>query len=410
MKPTTVILTLALIGSSAIAVEKSTSKLPIKIVGAKRFAKDDVPAVRTALGIPDDYKPWITKQKNGDLLVVCFHFLRKNGKYREWPVFWRSKDNGKTWSKRDERPQIAGREFSVNTLSDGTLIMTCHFLAQDAANKAGYTYSKIFRSTNQGKTWEEQRIGPKGFTIKNAKTMADWTTFEIPDPKRPGKMITMLGIGVSHGGKAAPDNVFLWRSHDSGKTWNKSLKCDTKGWADVDGFFCQSTTYRARSGKLLHPVRVDRSGPHWHIKGTPEKLKTERGDNGDRSMLWESTDNGRSWKRHKGDGRFGTYGEMYARFLRLSHKRLLLTFTVRSNPTDGYPLGVRAIVSYDDGETWKFKQDRLIISYINHKHSGGGFGNTVETNDGHLVTVHSYRGKDLKSHIEAVRWKLPYAK
>ena len=389
------------------SAEKNNTKLPIKIVNAKRFPKSDIRATRTPLGIPNDYKPWITKLKNGELLIVCFHHSTTNGKYRERPVFWRSKDGGKTWGKRDERPYMAGREFSLNTLSDGTLIMTCHFLANDAANKSKFTYSKVFRSTDNGHTWSEKRIGPMGFSLKNAQTMADWTTFEIPDPKRPGKMITMLGVSLSSGHKAAPANVFIWQSRDSGKTWDKSLNPDTKGWIDVDGFFCQSTTYRAKSGKLLHPVRVDRSGPHWHIAGTPERLKTERGDNGDRSMLWESSDNGRSWKKHKGDGRFGHYGEMYPRFLRLKDGRLLLTFTVRSNPSDGYPLGVRAIVSYDDGETWKFKQDRLVLSYVNFKHSGGGFGNTIQVDDGHLVSVYSYRAKDLKTHIEAVRWRLP---
>ena len=157
----------------------------------------------------------------------------------------------------------------------------------------------------------------------------------------------------------------------------------------------------------MHPVRVDRTGPHWHIAGSPEELKEERGDNGDRMMLWESTDDGRTWRKQNGDGRFGYYGEMYPRFLQLQDGRLMLTFTVRSSSTDGYPLGVRAIFSGDDGRTWDFERDRLVISYVNHGASGGGFGNTIQLDDGTLVSVYSYRREDEKTYVETVRWRAP---
>ena len=98
---------------------------------------------------------------------------------------------------------------------------------------------------------------------------------------------------------------------------------------------------------------------------------------------------------------------MYPRFLRLHDRRLLLTFTVRSNSNDGFPLGLRAIVSADDGETWDFAHDRIVITSSNHGASGGGFGNTIQLRDTTLVSVHSYRGQEGKTHIEAVRWRLP---
>jgi len=175
----------------------------------------------------------------------------------------------------------------------------------------------------------------------------------------------------------------------------------------VEGFFSQAVTHRVASGKLIHPVRVDRTGPHWHIPGTPESLDKEAGDQGDRSMLWASTDDGRTWRRHNQHGNFGTYGEIYSRFLNLQDGRLLLTFTVRSNSTDGHILGLRALLSDDGGETWDFRKDRLVISYENHGSSGGGFGNTVQLEDGTLVSCYSYRGEDEKTHIEAVQWQLP---
>lgn len=136
-------------------------------------------------------------------------------------------------------------------------------------------------------------------------------------------------------------------------------------------------------------------------------IKQEAGDQGDRMMLWESLNHGVSWQKRDGHGTFGTYGEMYLRFLKLKDGRLLLTFTVRSNSSDGHTLGLRAILSYDDGETWNFRRDRLVIDSQNISASGGGFGNTVELDDGTLVSCYSYRGEDGATHVEAVRWLLP---
>ncbi len=398
--------------SIAVSVTASAADEPyestIPIVNGKEFKAKEIACIRHPLGIPNDYKPWLAQLKNGDLMIVCFCFgpYPNVEGYVERAVFWGSKDGGKTWSERQERQDIHGREFSLNVLHDGTILMTCHFLSNDVFNKSKYTYSKVFRSEDNGKTWSELRIGPDGFPPKG-KTMADWTVFELPDEKTKCKRVVHLGVGIHSAGEAGPKYARIWRSWDSGRTWNRTLHPDTDNWVDVDGFFAQCTTFVTRTGAILHPVRVDRGGPHWHIPGTPEKLKTERGDNGDRMMLWESNDRGRTWRKREKGGRFGTYGEMYPRFLQLKDGRILLTFTVRSNSTDGYPLGLRAILSDDDGHTWDFSRDRFILSKVNHAHSGGGFGNTVQLEDGSLVSVYSYRGEDLKTHIEALRWQLP---
>ncbi len=165
---------------------------------------------------------------------------------------------------------------------------------------------------------------------------------------------------------------------------------------------------------MRKPVRglVDRAGlsgfTGHNLRDTFATLVTkESGDQGDRMMLWESTDNGRTWGRHREPGNFGQYGEMYPRFLALEDGRLLLTFTVRSNSTDGHGLGLRAIVSKDGGNSWDFDRDRIVISDVNHGSSGGGFGNTIQLADETLLSVYSYRGVDGKTHVEVVCWQLP---
>jgi len=286
--------------------EAPIKRNPITVIHPQRLPAKNIPARRTPLDIPNDYNPWL----DGDrLLMVAFCFggvpsnkFAKRQPYLERAVFWRSTDGGKSWGPREERSEIHGREFAMIRLSDGTLLMPCHFLGQDAANKTGHTYSKLFRSTDDGKSWTETRISPAGFPPK-AGTSTDWTVIEIPEKNSPGKMQVLFGVSMQHGKQLAPSHVALWRSRDSGHTWDKTLNPDTRNWIDVDGFFSQSATYRARSGKLLHALRVDRTGPHWKLP-VAKSLKKEAGDQGDRMMLWESTDDGAHWRKHHEQGTF----------------------------------------------------------------------------------------------------------
>ena len=153
-------------------------------------------------------------------------------------------------------------------------------------------------------------------------------------------------------------------------------------------------------------MRVDDDGPYYPV---PDLRKTgnQTGDSSDRTMLWVSDDDGATWKRYGKHGTFGAFGEMYFRFLPLRDGRLLCTFTVRSMATDGQPMGLRAVVSYDDGQTWDFGHDRLVLGYLTPGSNGGHFGNTVQLDDGTLVTVYSYRGPVGYTHVEAMRWRMP---
>jgi hypothetical protein len=90
----------------------------------------------------------------------------------------------------------------------------------------------------------------------------------------------------------------------------------------------------------------------------------------------------------------------------LKDGRILCNFTVRGLK---YPIGIQAIVNHDDGRTWDFEHDWLIVESRTPKGklSGGGYGNTVQLQDGTLITAYSYRGEDDKTHLEVVRWRLP---
>ena len=357
-------------------------------------------AQRVSLGEANDYKPSIGRLKDGDLLLVAFaqRKVADPGKISEYLITFRSNDGGRTWLPRIEDRAIFGREFFLTVLRDGTILMTNHILPQDINNEErgalqkGYWYSHIRRSADGGRTWETHRIGKEdGFPPDGRSTATDRRAVELPDG-------TVL-LGVSSG----PDGglkTYMWRSKDSGKTWDKSTVCDFQGWRDIDGFFSNSETFRLLSGKLLHINRVD--GSNHPIKGHP--FPGRKGDdNTDRSILWESADNGVTWRNPRD---FGTYGEMYPQMLRLTDGRLLCDFTVRGL---AYPIGIQATISYDEGATWDFEHDRIIVESRTPKGqpSGGGYGNTIQLPDGTLVTCYSYRDDRGSTRLEVVRWRLP---
>jgi hypothetical protein len=101
---------------------------------------------------------------------------------------------------------------------------------------------------------------------------------------------------------------------------------------------------------------------------------------------------------------------MYPAILRLQDGRLLLTFTVRALHR---PLGVRAVVGREaaDGFAFDPTRDRLVLDARTPPgvYSGGGFGRTVQLDDGMLVTSYSWRDAQFVVHSEVVRWRLPPA-
>ena len=117
---TSLIVFAALRADLAVADDQSPSSQPITIDNPQLLAADNVPAIRTLLGLANDYKPWIVQLKSGQLLIVAFCYggtpsneLPKGEPYLERAIFWRSQNGGQTWGKGEERSDIHGREFAL---------------------------------------------------------------------------------------------------------------------------------------------------------------------------------------------------------------------------------------------------------------------------------------------------------
>jgi hypothetical protein len=384
-----VLLCAANMPASSLAADGSTT---VGIQNPLHLPPGPIPCERIALGEPDDYKPCIARMPDGELLLTAFHQHKRGGnKVMEQMLLFRSKDGGRSWSQ-PERLELLGREPYLTVLPDGTVFITGHLLEQDVRNKWGSTCGFLHRSTDRGRTWQSVRFQSEGIkpgasnhSTRNVLRLADGT----------------LLLGVDYDGGGGP--YLIWRSTDHGATWDKTQKCEPKGFHSKYGFFGGETwLWQAKSGKIWALVRVDSN--EFPMQG---KRIQSQDDQDDHFLLWSSNDGAKTFDRVRD---FGDCGEMYMSILRLQDKRLLLTFTVRKRHP---PLGVRAIpgVETDDGFEFDFGRDRVMLdTKTGSRYQGGGFGPTVKLDDGTLVTSCSYRGEDDKTHLEVIRWTLPTGK
>ena len=370
--------------------KNSRADPPILVRNPQKLQTSTIDCERVPVGEKGDYKPCVAVLPNGELLLTMFHMNeRAEGKVLEQNLLFRSGDGGRTWSD-PQKLVLLGREPYFTVLRDGTVFMTGHLLANDVRNTLGYIHGYVHLSNDAGKTWETTRIDA-GDTGSSDRPRFTRNVLELAD----GTLL--MGADCMRG-----KPCYMWRSTDRGRTWDRTRTCDPIGFQSRFAFFGgEAWLWQARSGKIIGFIRVESS--EYPIKRFGEIVSHSDAD--DHEMIWESVDNGKTFRCARD---FGEYGQMYPSVLRLRDGRLLYTFTVRSqNP----PLGVQALIGieHDDGFTFDFESDRLILDSKTptDKSQGGGFGPTVQLGDGTLVTSYSYRGADDDTHAEVVRWTLP---
>ena len=364
-------------------------KLPATLEGAERIP----------IGIADDYKPCLAHLNGTELLLVGFQ--TRGGVPAEYTFQYQSADGGRTWSER-QKLDILGQEPYLSKISDGTLFISTHVLPAARGNDLGYTFSSLYRSTDGGRTWDGTKIlydhilrqqRKDGKAPDTAPAITGRNVLELRD----GTLV--FAVGSQHG----PE--MLWRSADRGETWDKTQTCefDTLDIARYPYSVLQEATLsQARNGDLLAVCRVA-------SRTARDNDPRETTDHYERMALYRSRDEGRNWTYEE----IGShYGEMYQSLLRLRDKRLLFTFTVRAAvPPNIPPLGVRAVIRDETpwGFQFDFRHDRIVLDTKtpSDKPSGGGFGPTVQLDDGTLVTTCSYRQSDNQTRCEVVRWRLP---
>ena len=422
------------------------------------------------LGLRGDYKPYITQLATGELLMVhrCEAILssppRVMNAYQDCPedhlVLWRGTATGDSWNRTQhvavaaphKSADILGGEFSVQTLTDGTVFL----------HSGGCQY---YRSTDHARS----------FTASNSSW--NCTLCSGPWCGGGGSSYNVIEVKPTDATETLPPGLYffahihVYRSIDNGVSFQLHVSASvvSNGQWDMrggDSFFEQTgTPFLTKAGVLVNVPRVGVRSD-W--------------DETDGSQLWASTNGGRDWScrtnaagnfcannnlnfscmnnvsyscssTHSGDRRsFGGPGDMYSHMLRLHDGRTLLTWTKRCSRAtdfilrsinepanapcrdDGHGTGLRAILTDERALDWDWQSDYMILTeqsdlYSDISGSGCecGYGNTIQLRGSDtLVTVYSYANateintsiatdhgtglhRGFGSHIGVMRWRLP---
>ena len=376
-----------------------------------------LPADRTSMTPVDanySYKPTLAMLPNGELVLMAFYWSGSysEGAYHEWSTMWRSTDYGKSWAtgvraKRTDGQDLAGREHWLTAIDDGTehgiLFTTAAIMPRDSANPQPKTWrSSINRSTDGGVTWQQIWLPTTWWEISR-------NVVEMPD----GKLQFGMSADPSDPSDPSTYNDVWFTSTDKGLNWTAGPKItplpsyvNFQGtsipYNGGGGFFVEAYTHRDTKGNLRQFVRNGPGNPMYPMDANPPGGTDEI----DRTLMTTSADGGTTWSTLQD---IGDYGQHYTRVTRLKDGRLLMTFTQRGITE---PFGLRAILSYDDGKTWDFGRDQIILDDNTPSGwtSGGGFGNTIQLPDGSLISAYSYPTTAAGyqyPRTKVVRWSLP---
>ncbi len=380
--------------------------------------------------LPDAKEAHITVLKNG-VLMMNAHYVQKqkrNPYHYGHTVLHRSEDTGKTWTtKHVLMEDLPGAKTSVDLRGCRDKLDSIDAARSIFEFEDGFF---VYQPWGPGRIHEGLKpIGDrKVLRVREILEVADCTYaagpwVEIPLVTEDNLHERDVGfmIGGSHNVLELDDGTVLfcvgtreayervWVSKDSGKTWDNGRVATFANFKPPEpkhywcNLFQEAFLYKGDFGKIYAVMRVDERyfDP---LPGTELPDKEAKDDQSERMVMFESTDQGKTWGNRKD---LGTYGEMYPSIIKLQDGRLLFTYTVRAlSPR----IGVRAVLGYEDedGLHFDFEHDQIIIESKSPEgaYSGGGFGNTVQTADGTLVTPYTYTdGKHL--HAELARWKLP---
>jgi hypothetical protein len=242
------------------------------------------------------------------------------------------------------------------------------------------------------------------------------------------------GRGKEEGTFAVTSGGHLERSEDGGRTWRRTeiagldtYASSSSPWSNAqlpDGTVLRAFMVRrdaACRGKVC--VAITRDGltaevvpvmgdPDNRLTFTEETLlhATSGGAlwlltrvHGDGDFLWQavSKDGGRTWTSRKTEIDAGQSPP--SGLVRLDDGRLVLVYGYRKEP-----FGLRAVVSEDEGLTWR--TDQILVLRRDGDGFDLGYPRAVKLPDGRVLAVYYYATDDQVRHIACTRFAVPKLK
>ena len=309
----------------------------------------------------------------------------------EQTLLFRSKDGGKTWSQ-PEKLDLLGREPYLTVLPDGTLFITGASAGRRTCATSGATPAVSCTAPRiADSTWESIRIESEGIkpratnhSTRNVLRLADGTL--------------LLGVDTT----AAAGRISSGAQRTTARRGTRPRSAQPKDFQSKYGFFGGETwLWQAKSGKIWALVRVDSN--ELPIKDRPIKAKNDQSRPLHPLLLRRRREDLRPRPRLRRLRRDVYVAAEASGQTAAAHLH-------RARSASAARRGAIPGVETDDGFEFDFAHDRIMLdTKTGSRYQGGGFGPTVQLDDGTLVTSCSYRGEDDKTHLEVIRWKLPAA-
>ena len=369
--------------------------------------------------------PFIACAANGDWLVTFNMSVRReigtyssrrhlhppqDPEYRNYMI--RSRDAGNTW----ELPRVVpGYEWTgtehvaLCVLGNGDILGSFYqrksFPLEEGEKNQSYRYgwyhqppfpwivthggTFVHRSHDHGETWEETaEIDPSPFisaySPRNIVQLDQNTlifTAGAADPMFPGPLgwnKPPQRVKNAQGNRLVdgeivkePSRVFICISRDGGHTWNETRQIA----AHPDYYFVEPAMIRLESGRLVCHMRNCAETKH----------------------LWQvvSDDGGESWSKPEMTPIWG----WPAHLVQLSDGRVLSVYGHRRKP-----YGIRASVSYDNGDSWDYDDEIIIRDDLV---SGAiGYPVSLVLDDDTLVTVYWDENANGETSIVASTYRI----
>ena len=284
-----------------------------------------------------------------------------------------STDGGKTWST--PRTVVDGpdddRNPALGELRDGTIILS--YAIARGYDATGFGFGKarreerildgvyVVRSRDGGKSWTEPQRSEAIYNFYRTKGLVSpyGKIIQLPDG-------TVLMSVYFEFFDQRGNEVYLFRSHDGGKTWGEPSL--------VGKHYNETGFVVLPDGGILAAMRSETGG---HL------------------AVIRSTDQGRTWSEpqqitqdheHPGD------------LIVLKGGALLLTFGERNRP-----YGVHAVLSHDGGRNWDFAHQVILAD--DAVVTDCGYPSSVQLPDGRIVTMW-YQVDDPKNALASSKAKV----
>jgi len=405
---------IVMLGTATAVQAQSDFSRPIEVRNSN-LLPGQLTAERIDLGTA--YKPSLARLPDGELIIIALFTEGTPQLPHEFSKMARSSDNGHTWSawqtvESSPGVDLHGKEQYLQVFDDGipgnddVLLATSVINSTDIHNTFGYLHALVSRSTDGGLTWEQTKLGPVpgGSPI----TQPSRNIIQMPD----GTLLMGAGKHATPGNES-----HVYTSNDLGVTWQAgpdivhptytNYQSTTIPYQNTGGFFSEADLRLNNAGELVNVFRLAPFEPLFPMGPNAPSGS----DQPSRMMMSTSPDAGVTWTDlvDVGTPSQEGYGQHYMHTIKLADGRLMMTFTKRSV---NQPLGLRAVFSHDDGETWDFDNDHLIIDQNTPAGfaSGGGYGGTIQMTDGSLISTYSYHDTvsgSLNYQTEVVHWSLP---